>query len=85
MREETDGETRARAAAELENDLVDVREMNSMVLYGKVMTSRDAQVEEKRALRIAAEAERRRLIDAREGREAYEMRAVWRPEGGQGH
>jgi hypothetical protein len=35
--------------------------------------------------RFDAEAERRRLIDAREGREAYEMRAVWRPEGGQGH
>ena len=35
--------------------------------------------------RFDAEAERRRLIDAREGREAYEMRAVWRPEGGKGH
>jgi hypothetical protein len=35
--------------------------------------------------RFDAEAERRRLIDAREDREAYEMRAVWRPEGGQGH
>ena len=34
--------------------------------------------------RFDAEAERRRLIDAREGREAYEMRAVWRPENGGG-
>ena len=35
--------------------------------------------------RFDAEAERRRLIDAREGREAYEMRAVWRPDEGGGH
>ena len=35
--------------------------------------------------RFDAAAERRRLIDAREGREAYEMRAVWRPGGGKGH
>ena len=34
--------------------------------------------------RFDAEAERRRLIDAREGREAYEMRAVWRPDEGGG-
>ena len=35
--------------------------------------------------RFDAEAERRRLIDARDSREAYEMRAVWRPEGKGGH
>ena len=77
VREEEDGATRAIAAEKLENDLAEVREMNSMVLYGEVMTARDAQVEEKRIER-ARERETERRLD--EDMERARVEAIARAE-----
>ena len=77
VREEEDGATRADAAEKLENDIAEVREMNSMVLYGEVMTARDAQVEEKRRDRARAR-ETERLLD--EDMERARVEAIARAE-----
>ena len=66
VREEMDGATRARAARALEETLADVREMNSMVLFGTCMTIRDAQLDEKRTIACAERAQERALDAAME-------------------
>ena len=66
LREDEDDAARRAAAAKLEDDLPGVREMNSMVLFGKVMMTRDAQIEEKRVARLKADEERRRLDESME-------------------
>jgi hypothetical protein len=76
VREEMDGATRARAARALEETLADVREMNSMVLFGTCMTIRDAQLEEKRTIACVERAEERALDAAMERDRVEAIRAM---------
>merc|ERR1719221_2216660 len=63
-----DKETRAqknsvleRAKQMLDEDMDDVKHMNQMMLYGKVVTIRDAQIQEKRNIQAEKEEEERHL------------------------
>ena len=76
VREEMDGATRARAARALEETLADVREMNSMVLFGTCMAIRDKQLEEKRTIAQATRAEERALDAAMECDRLEAVRAM---------
>merc|ERR1719333_1705435 len=50
-----------KAKRMLDEDLDDVKHMNQMMLYSKVVTIRDAQVQEKRTLQAEREEEERQL------------------------
>merc|ERR1719316_2344556 len=50
-----------RAKQMLDEDMDDVKHMNQMMLYSKVVTIRDAQIQEKRAVQAEREEEERQL------------------------
>merc|ERR1719247_1849884 len=50
-----------RAKQMLDEDMDDVKHMNQMMLYGKVVTIRDAQIQEKRQVQAEKEEEERQL------------------------
>merc|ERR1719247_2068721 len=50
-----------RAKQMLDEDMDDVKHMNQMMLYGKVVTIRDAQIQEKRQVQADREDEERQL------------------------
>merc|ERR1712113_1318495 len=50
-----------RAKQKLDEDLDDVKHMNQMMLYSKIVTIRDAQIQEKRSVQAEKEEEERQL------------------------
>merc|ERR1719247_2495606 len=50
-----------RAKQMLDEDMDDVKHMNQMMLYSKVVTIRDAQIQEKRSVQAEKEEEERQL------------------------
>jgi len=83
LKMKADGATLTKAEAMLEEELDDVKHMNQMMLYSKCVTIRDAQIEEKKHMKIESEEEERRLdlmmeIERIKALEAYEQREVRR-------
>merc|ERR1719247_3280489 len=50
-----------RAKQMLDEDMDDVKHMNQMMLYSKIVTIRDAQIQEKRSVQAEKEEEERQL------------------------
>merc|ERR1712019_134902 len=50
-----------RAKQMLDEDMDDVKHMNQMMLYSKIVTIRDAQIQEKRGVQAEKEEEERQL------------------------
>merc|ERR1719343_956656 len=68
-----------RAKQMLDEDMDDVKHMNQMMLYSKVVTIRDAQVQEKRVVQSEKEEEERQLdmmmeIERLKALQMYEVR-----------
>jgi len=61
MKQFADGETRTVAQQKRDEEEDEVKKMNSMVLYSQCVTVRDAQLEEKEAIRELEEEEDRRM------------------------
>merc|ERR1712203_726418 len=75
-----------RAKQMLDEDMDDVKHMNQMMLYSKVVTIRDAQIQEKRNVQAEKEEEERQLdammeIERLKALRMYEVREKERLEG----
>merc|ERR1719401_2160515 len=68
-----------RAKEMLDEDMDDVKHMNQMMLYSKIVTIRDAQIQEKRVVQAEKEEEERQLdammeIERLKALQMYEVR-----------
>merc|ERR1719401_1828499 len=75
-----------RAKEMLDEDMDDVKHMNQMMLYSKIVTIRDAQIQEKRVVQAEKEEEERQLdammeLERLKARKMYEVREKERLEG----
>merc|ERR1712203_851568 len=68
-----------RAKQQMDEEMDDVKHMNQMMLYSKIVTIRDAQIQEKRSVQAEKEEEERQLdmmmeIERLKALQMYEVR-----------